>query len=94
MGLISSSPKNFLGIDIGSTSIKIVELRKESGQAKLDSYGFSENIKSAQFDWQSEAVFTAKIINKICAEAGMMSRNAVSALPTFSVFSSIINSNS
>ena len=91
MGLISSTPKSFLGIDIGSTSIKIVELEKEGGQAKLNSYGFSENIKTNQFDWQSDTSFTAGIINKICEQAGMISRNAVSALPTFSVFSSIIN---
>jgi type IV pilus assembly protein PilM len=91
MGFISSSTNSFLGIDIGGTSIKIVELKKDNGQAKLVSYGFSENTEISEVDWQNNPVLTAKIINRICAEAGLESRSAVSALPTFSVFSSILN---
>jgi type IV pilus assembly protein PilM len=91
MGFLSSSTNSFLGIDIGGTSIKIVELKKENGQAKLVSYGFSENANIDQVDWQNNPVLTAKIINKICSEAGLQSRSAVSALPTFSVFSSVLN---
>lgn len=92
MGILSnSSIPSFLGIDIGSTSIKIVELKKEAGQAKLLTYGFSENKKVLQPDWQNNAAYIAGIINKICNEAGTSSRTAVSALPTFSVFSSILN---
>lgn len=92
MALISSSsPSSYLGIDIGSTSIKIVELKKEAGQAKLLTYGFSENNKVLPTDWQNNAPYIAGLINKICNEAGTASRTAVSALPTFSVFSSILN---
>jgi len=90
MGIFSST-NSYLGIDIGSTSIKIVELKKEGVQAKLLTYGFSENLNTSQKDWQSNASFAAKVINKICEEAGAVSRSAVSALPTFSVFSSVLN---
>lgn len=54
----------------------------------LLTYGFSENLDDLD---QSEPEKIAEIINKICAKAGISSRRAVSALPTFSVFSSIIN---
>jgi len=54
----------------------------------LLTYGFSENLEDLD---RASPEKIAEIINKICAEAGMASRKAVSALPTFSVFSSIIN---
>jgi len=91
MGLFSSSSHSYLGIDIGSTSIKVVELVKEAGQAKLLSYGFSENMKDGQSDWQKNSSLAAEIINKVCAEAGIISKSAISALPTFSVFSSVLH---
>ena len=57
----------------------------------LVSYGFSENIKVSKYDWQKDIVFSGKTINNICDEAGIIGRNAVAALPTFSVFSSVLN---
>ncbi len=87
MGLFSSN-QSYLGIDIGSSSIKIVELKKESGKVKLLTYGFSENLDDLD---KKDPKEISAIINKICTEAGIFSRKAISALPTFSVFSSIIN---
>ncbi len=90
MGLFSRQ-SSFLGVDIGSTGIKIVELKKENGQQKLLTYAFSENKDGKQIEWQKEPKFAAETINKMCAEAGVVSRSAVSALPTFAVFSSVLN---
>lgn len=90
MSLLKSS-ESFLGIDIGGTSVKIVELQKTQQGPKLYSYGFSENPKTTPIDWQKHPKYIAELINKICAEAGMNSKSAVSALPTFSVFSSVLN---
>ena len=92
MGLFFSKKESFLGIDVGASSVKIVELKNEGGRAKLFNYGFSENKKSeVKNDWKVDAERTAIIINKIWEKAEMNSRNVVAALPTFSVFSSIIN---
>jgi len=89
---IFSSVSSCLGIDIGTSSIKIVELAKEGGKVKLASYGFTENQNGKLTgDWQANPKKTAKAINKVIKEAGMGSRSAVSALPTFSVFSSILS---
>jgi type IV pilus assembly protein PilM len=90
MSLLKSE-NSFLGIDIGGSGIKIVELKKDAKGPKLVTYGFSENLKNTSVDWQKEPVFTAHLIKKICVEAGMNSQSAVSALPTFSVFSSVLN---
>ncbi len=82
---------NYLGIDIGSTGIKVVELKKEKGKIKLVNYGFSEHKKHASIDWQKNTRLASELLLKILKEAGINSKNAVSALPTFSVFSSVLN---
>jgi type IV pilus assembly protein PilM len=84
---------SYLGIDIGSSGIKIVELRKENEYVRLLTYGFSENFDNKiSGEWQGlDVKKTAKIINKIWHKSGMASNSAVAALPTYSVFSSILN---
>ncbi|MCU0679153.1 MAG: type IV pilus assembly protein PilM [Planctomycetes bacterium] len=86
-----SPEQSFLGVDIGTTSIKIVELKKDNRQVKLMTYGFSEYLNIGQPNWLDQPEYVAKIINKIAVEASISSRSAVSALPTFSVFTSVIN---
>jgi len=82
------SNKSYLGVDIGSSSVKIVELKGFGNGVRLVTYGFSENL----FDLDKKNVEEiAKIINEIYFRSGAVSRNAISALPAFSVFSSIIN---
>ncbi len=91
MSLFSSNI-SYLGIDIGSSGIKIVELKKEGRDIKLLTYGFSENVNiGARQDWYDNPVKTAKVINDICKKANTISRSAVSATPTFAVFTSVIN---
>lgn len=89
MGLFSSTD-SYLGVDIGSSGIKVVELKKEGHGARLVSYGFSENskIKPGLMDNTS---YAAQLLNKVCSEAGIHNKAAVAALPTFAVFSSILS---
>lgn len=92
MKLFSSKHESFLGIDIGTFGVKIVELKKEGAKAKLFSYGFSENKDiEGRDNKKNDPKYIAGIINKVLKEAGMTSRNAVAALPAFSVFSSVIS---
>jgi len=41
MGLFSS-PTSYLGIDIGTSSIKMVELENFKNQARLKTYGYAD----------------------------------------------------
>lgn len=90
MGILSSET-GYLGIDIGNDSIKIVELKKEKDKVRLVTYGFSENVNIGKTTWQDSVTNTAKIIQKIIKSSGMTSISAVASLPTFSVFSSVLN---
>jgi type IV pilus assembly protein PilM len=93
MGLFSSSGNSYLGIDIGTFGVKIVELKKEGSRARLFSYGFSENkeIDLRDSKMKNDTFFIAQVINKVLEKSGMVSRSAIASLPTFSVFSSVLN---
>lgn len=88
---IFSSKKNFLGIDVGNYSIKVVELSKEN-TPRLVTYGFidqaPEIIKS---DFKEAMATTVDLLKKICKKANVTTNKVAAALPVFSVFSSLIN---
>ncbi len=90
MGIFSSNDNNYLGIDIGDSSIKMVELQKKNKKIILSNYGFSENdgVKFSAVDSPDDI---AKTILRIKAETGIKTNRATASLPTFAVFSSVIN---
>jgi len=91
MGLFSSK-KTYIGVDIGTSGIKIVELRQGGNNVILENYGFSERRKTENTgERRLDQDYAVGVIKEICKKAGITSKNAVAALPTFSVFSSIIN---
>ena len=94
MSLISFGGDNlFLGIDIGDSSLKMVELRKKNRRIYLANYAFSENVSEVNFTKIDDLNYLAKAIVKVKDEAGIMSGRVTASLPTFAVFSSIININ-
>jgi type IV pilus assembly protein PilM len=83
---------SYLGIDIGTSCVKTVELKKEKKNIKLLTYGFTENKEEmVKGDFFSNIKYTAKLLSELVEKSGAESRNAVAALPAHSVFSSIIN---
>ncbi len=87
-----SSKKSYLGIDIGNSAIKIVEMIAQGRRAKLSTYGYTEIetdlSKPAKNPEEDEKI--ALVIRKILKESSAMSTKVVAALHNFSVFSSII----
>jgi len=95
MSLFSFGGDNlFLGIDIGDSSLKMVELKKKNRQIYLSNYAFSENTNQVNFTKLEDINYLAQAINKVRKEAGIKAVRATASLPTFAVFSSIINVNS
>lgn len=94
MSLFSFGNDNlFLGLDIGDSSLKMVELKKQGGKIHLSNYAFSENTSEVNFTKLEDTAYLARAINKIRTDAGITGRKVVVSLPTFAVFSSIININ-
>ncbi|HCU47535.1 TPA: hypothetical protein DIC39_00510 [Patescibacteria group bacterium] len=83
--------QSYLGIDLGTASIKVVELANVGGTARLVTYGFAElPVDEVKFDVHQKIEQSAYTLTQICKRARVTSRQAVAALPTFSVFSSVL----
>lgn len=93
MSLFSSArtANNFLGVDVGSSSLKVVELRKDVDGIKLVNYGFAEIDLIKYPDWRKQTRYISGILSAIVEKAGIVGTEAVAALPVYSVFSSIIS---
>jgi type IV pilus assembly protein PilM len=89
---IFTAKKSYLGVDLGTSAIKIVELQDKGGRALLLTYGYVEQptdiIRSSSKEMEEKIV---NVIRDICKKSHMSSRKVVAALPGFSVFSSIIS---
>lgn len=87
-----SHTSSYLGIDLDSHSIKVVELQNEKGKPKLATYGYFDHDLEKKFSDKDEAMRkeAAAIIQEICAKAKTTSKAVVSSLPAFSVFSSVL----
>mgnify|MGYP001581330963 CR=1 FL=1 len=91
--LFKSSSK--LGIDIGASSVKIVELAKSGGRFVLKNYGFSE-LKSPAGNPLSDDPLRLPdealtwTIKEILTKSNIKSRDAVASIPSFSTFATVI----
>lgn len=88
MGLFGSKPKSILGIDIGTSSIKVVELRKSEDKFKLETYG---EISSVDYiDKPNDPVVIQEMLRAVLKKADTKSKQAVMAIQIFSSFTSVI----
>ena len=98
--------KGKLGIDIGTASIKVVELQKKGARFELSNYGLFElrggisdsSIHSTNLGQISSERGILKLpdeeiiwgIKEVIRKSGIKSKNVVASVPSFSTFSTII----
>lgn len=91
---LKSRSKKFLGIDIGTSSIKIVEMRRQGKGRGLENYG---EIKNSSFKKKRFRAFqknnlllsnreVAKAIQAVCKEAGIQTKEVSFSIPDFCSF--------
>ncbi len=82
----------YIGVDIGASGLKVVELANEKGRAKLMTYGYTERLPGqsmiSPFD---DPKGTGEMLLKLCKKAGVKSNKVMAALPLTSVFSAIVS---
>lgn len=87
------NPKqSFLGIDISTSSIKAVQLGDDNGRPRLMTYGYIEqpnDLVKSDGDVSRDSV--AASLRTVLRESRTTTTRVVAALPSFSVFSSIIS---
>jgi len=88
---------SILGIDIGTTSIKIVEFQQEKGRIKLKNYGEYIPPSSKRELLPIETGFVsffeegiANIVKEILREANIKTKDLILSLPVFSSFFTLI----
>ena len=84
--------ESFLGVDIGTASIKLVELAPWSGKPRLVTYGYVDIVTDIIHSQSAEN--QKKIVNslkKLLSQSRVSGNLAIAALPTYSVFNSIIS---
>jgi type IV pilus assembly protein PilM len=90
--MFNSNKTNYLGVDLGSSSIKLAELANFKGRPRLVTYGFTEkspaNINESGLITDTSE--TALILKDIMRKAKVSTNKVVAALPNFSVFTSIL----
>lgn len=81
-----------LGVDIGARSIKLVELSSEKGRAHLMTYGYGELPISSDGELLiDQPAVAGELLSRVYKEAGCRAQNAMAALPTSNIFSTILS---
>ncbi len=105
LGTLAAQARDFLlpvssvlGIDVGTTSIKVVELERQAGAISLRNYGLLEN--SGHLERENAALqtsslkimdeMTAGLLKELLNQMGPTSKNAVFSLPAFSSFVTVM----
>ncbi len=81
-----------LGVDIGTSGIKIVEIVPDRGRLRLSRYGYSEPAAGIKVTTPliDDAAHSAKILTSIMKESSMRGNRAVASLPSSKVFHAMI----
>ena len=88
---IGKESKSYLGVDIGTLSIKVVELSSENGRPKLQNYAILSNYNLIEN--QTPKVFGGEaslMLSRMLKESGMIAQEVNMSAPIFSSFLTIM----
>lgn len=89
--LLGKKNKSCLGIDLGSSAIKIAEIKKENGRLSLSNYAISRP-KNGLMDLNSLSENNlALVIRSLIEEADFSAKEANVSLPTGKTFSTVMS---
>lgn len=89
--LFKKKSKSQLGIDLGSSAIKIVELAKKGGRAQLINYALAQSDEKVLSLSELKNEEVAAILKSLLAEAKFVSHRANISLPVERTFTTIID---
>ena len=90
MGIFGGQ-KDFFGLDIGSSSVRLVKLKHSSGRYNLVSYGgASIPIGLSQSDSSLDIKQLAEIVKRLMSDCKESTKNVVVSLPGSAVFTTVV----
>ena len=91
MALFGKKELNVIGVDIGTSSIKLIELRKKEEIVELVTYGFVDHFEGEILGIErQDTTAIAHFISQIYQKSKCTTASAIAALPTYSVFTSLM----
>lgn len=92
MALFKGGKAGYLGVDIGTSSIKLVDFKNEGGRPKLVTYAFLERPTNIiKLDSVQEQGQMSASLRELVKQSRAGSDRVIAALPSFAVFSSIVS---
>ena len=95
----SIAPPSYLGVDIGTTSIKVVEVKKGNKNPRVTNYGFLES--SGYLARANQALQTSglkifeqgavELLETVVKQIGTTTTDVVASLPPFEVFTTLLD---
>lgn len=90
--------KSFVGIDIGTSSVKVVQLGMEENRLKLEAYGLLETygkVELLQSTLQTSSVHllggqVVDLLKDLVEKSGVTSKDVILSVPVFSTFSAVM----
>jgi type IV pilus assembly protein PilM len=90
LGLFSSET-NTIGVDVGSSAIRLVQLRKTGSRPTLVAFGSAQLPRNiAQSDSKLDQQKVAHIIKQVVKSANVNTKNVVASLPGSAVFTTVV----
>lgn len=87
-----SGVSDFFGLDIGTTAVRLVELRGSGPAKALARYGFVPvDSKIAVSDSKADEQKLGQVIRDLVTEAGVTSRNVAVGIPSQRVFTTVVD---
>ncbi len=93
MPLFDKKDTSIIGVDLGTASIKLIELSKAKDDSfTLVTYGFVEHFpRDIKATSQEENLRLGSAVQQIADRARCIAKSATAALPTYQVFTSLIS---
>ncbi len=89
--MLFSKPKGHLGVDIGTSNIKIVQLRPQDGKFVLETYGLVNVAYQLSNKDSGRAIdHTADVLKKLAEQSQVTTTKIIASLPNSVVFTSVI----
>jgi len=89
--MLFSKPKSHLGVDIGTSNIKIAQLRPQDGKFILETYGLvNVSFQITNKDNPTAISQAVQTLKTLMRKAGVTTNKVVASLPNSSVFTSVI----
>lgn len=87
-----SSVGEFFALDIGTTAVRVVQLRKSGDAWNLVKYGSAPvDIKVASSDAPEDQKRLGEVITNLVSQAGITERNVVVGIPSSKMFATVVD---